>query len=529
MAAVVVGADSVRYDAMEALTNVASIGGGAGATIEPDIVYQGTNSISRKVTAAGFTSNTGVNRNMTLTGRKVWMLKLWVTNYAQINATGLEVRIGSTAGAGSNYYSYRLFSSSSTEKYPAKGGFIIDAIDPNISEFRTLTNGTPSLTAVAAYGTVGNFGATSKAENLVMDAIDVGSGLFLYGGDGANTNGKFENFVTFDEVSSSTGRYGHVLTEQGILYVRGRLVIGASSSSENLTTFATEFEDSNRTLIFPHTKTGNGFSGIICDLNSSTTIDMTSCQFVGRGFVTNSIDTRPIFTASGSVGNLDLIGCSFQGFSTMLLSSSFSAVNCTFLSCSRIDQSGSYFDDCKFTNHTTTLSSAYIISREPNRITNSAFSNISGSGHAIELRATGSFTLQGNTFLGYGSSNTGNAAVFNNSSGSVTLNITGGGSTPTIRNGTNASTTVNSNVSITLTGLKNPSEVRVFNAGTQTEIAGQESITGGSFVFSVSSGVSVDISILSLGYQNQRLLSYSTTSDVTLPISQQLDRQYLNP
>ena len=102
------------------------------------------------------------------------------------------------------------------------------------------------------------------------------------------------------------------------------------------------------------------------------------------------------------------------------------------------------------------------------------------------------------------------------------------GTTPTYRNGAGASTTVNNNVSITLTGLKNPTEVRVFSAGTQTALVGQEDVTTGEYSFFVGSGVSVDISILSLGYQNMRILTYSTTSDVTIPVSQQIDRQYQN-
>ena len=117
----------------------------------------------------------------------------------------------------------------------------------------------------------------------------------------------------------------------------------------------------------------------------------------------------------------------------------------------------------------------------------------------------------------------------NNSGGAVTINIVGGGDTPTYENIGGSTTTVNNNVSITLTGLKNPTEIRVFNAGTGTQVAGQEDVTTGTFQFTVAASTSVDISILSLGYQNQRILAYSTAVDATLPVTQQLDRQYLNP
>jgi hypothetical protein len=83
-------------------------------------------------------------------------------------------------------------------------------------------------------------------------------------------------------------------------------------------------------------------------------------------------------------------------------------------------------------------------------------------------------------------------------------------------------------ITITLTGLVNPTEVRVFSASTTTEIAGQETITSGQFSFDVASGTLIDISILSLQYQNLRLKNYNVTSDATIPIQQIVDRQYLN-
>lgn len=83
---------------------------------------------------------------------------------------------------------------------------------------------------------------------------------------------------------------------------------------------------------------------------------------------------------------------------------------------------------------------------------------------------------------------------------------------------------------VTLTGLKNPSEIRVFNANTTTELVGtgNESVTTGTHSFTLDVGTAVDISILSLGYQNTRILNYTTEMSVSIPISQVLDRQYSN-
>lgn len=85
---------------------------------------------------------------------------------------------------------------------------------------------------------------------------------------------------------------------------------------------------------------------------------------------------------------------------------------------------------------------------------------------------------------------------------------------------------------LTLTGLKNPTEVRVFRGGTTDLLAGEENVTTGSFAwtFDPDDASSVDIAVLSLGYQNLRLTGIALAlADVTIPVQQQLDRQYLNP
>ncbi len=82
---------------------------------------------------------------------------------------------------------------------------------------------------------------------------------------------------------------------------------------------------------------------------------------------------------------------------------------------------------------------------------------------------------------------------------------------------------------LTLNGLENDTEVRVYEAGTTTEVAGQESVTTGTFSTSVEVN-SVDIVIHSLDFLYQKLEGVDTSSgDVTLPIQQRTDRQFLNP
>jgi len=85
---------------------------------------------------------------------------------------------------------------------------------------------------------------------------------------------------------------------------------------------------------------------------------------------------------------------------------------------------------------------------------------------------------------------------------------------------------------LSITGLKVNSEVRIFDAGTTTQVAGSEDIDSGTFTWEFDPTEhtgGVDISIISLGYQNTRILGQALTlADLTIPVQQQVDRQYQN-
>jgi hypothetical protein len=80
---------------------------------------------------------------------------------------------------------------------------------------------------------------------------------------------------------------------------------------------------------------------------------------------------------------------------------------------------------------------------------------------------------------------------------------------------------------LTLTGLKANTEIRIYEAGTTTEIDGVEN--SGTTFATTTSASSVDIVVHALGYEYQRLNAVDTSQNLTLPISQQSDRNYSNP
>lgn len=80
---------------------------------------------------------------------------------------------------------------------------------------------------------------------------------------------------------------------------------------------------------------------------------------------------------------------------------------------------------------------------------------------------------------------------------------------------------------LSVTGLEAGSEVRFYEAGTTTELAGIES-TSGTFSSSVQAS-SVDVRILALGFQNKSIDAVDMTGgDVSLVAGQLIDRQYGN-
>lgn len=117
--------------------------------------------------------------------------------------------------------------------------------------------------------------------------------------------------------------------------------------------------------------------------------------------------------------------------------------------------------------------------------------------------------------------------------GSGTLTITASGTTnidPAKTFATAAGTVVVHYVPVlTLTGLQSGTEIRVYDAGTTVELAGEEDVTTGAFSAEIQAS-SVDVVIHALGFLNRRIEGVDLTSgNVTLPIQQRIDRQYGNP
>ena len=424
---------------------------------------------------------------------------------------GIQALIGSGTGALNCYYV-----SGSDDAF---GGWKCFPIDPRTGVVTPSTTIGSPTTTLAYWGVRWNVPASgpSKGFPFKIDAIRYGRSLIVTDGDVGNGYATFLGAANFQ--GDITRQWGLFQFQNGVYTQQGLFQFGASGT-------AVDFRDSNRVIFVANTEfvdsTFNGFEVI----NASSRVDLTNISITALGTTSKGyfdvVDNADV--------NID--GCTFVDMDAFTFQTNSSVLNSVFRRCGLITPGGAVFNDNTIAASPATIAVTSAASNLSNLQRNTFVST--GTGHGLEITGSaGSYTLVGNQFSGYAASNgsTGNEAVYVNiSTGTVTLNITSGGSTPSIRTA-GATVVVNSNVSVTLTGLKNPTEVRVFEAGTQTEVpgTGNENVTTGSHTFSIPSGTAVDISVLALTYQNTRILNFSTTVDATIPVSQVLDRQYENP
>ena len=505
MAVQVFANDLTTMTLMEAGTNTSDIGGGQGSSDEPDFFIQGSQSFSRRVTGAGSTGGFGfTGTGPSVAGQHVY---IWanVLTPGLVNSTvngGIRVAIGNSTNAYDQFYV--------NGNDDLVGGWKCYTVDFQATP--DATQGNPNGTAFV--GIVLLTTGTINRPNLGIDPIRYGTGITATGGGTPDPDLTLLDIAEYD--ADPNLQLGVLQPSGGGVALQGEIRIGNDDTSTS-----TVFNDTDAVLnkinnnpTGVNTNTTATFSGISLR-GSLTTATFTGCLFISldthdKGFVDASSATN---AATGTFSNCSFLDWgTFGGRSTVTISSTTfknsgivtlngsTASSCTFDSCAPVDVGNNLGDisDCEFIS--------------------------SGSGHGVTTSvSTGTIAFNGNSFSGYGSG--ANAAInFTASSGSVTVNVSGAG-IPTFQT---AGVTVNfvlSN-SLTLTGLEPNTEVRIYDAGTTTELAGIES-TSGSFNTSISVSA-VDIVVFNLEFIAIRLKNIDTTSDRTIPIQQQEDRQYEN-
>jgi hypothetical protein len=382
--------------------------------------------------------------------------------------------------------------------------------------------------------------ALGGASNCFIDIIRVldltlndGCALSVAGGT-SGAPGTWSDIATTDRSSANQAAHGLVRElGAGVYGVQGPLRFGNATG-----TASSWFEDSNvtvtfearglRTTVYRIVLTDNGTGTTTFIMRGSTIVAASGVGAAwDSGTDTDVTDvTLTNCLLSGLTGGIKVGGsqvftdCSVTGSGAITLTGAADlrrttvaettvAADASALVWNLATDPSGYLDDMEFTKGTTAT-------------------------HAIEfgLSSPTTINLLGQSFSGYNASNgqTDSTLYFARTTGTVTVNLSGVSGTVSYKSAGATISLVNS-TTLTLTGLKNPTEVRVYDAGTTTAVAGQEDVTTGTFSTGIDAATypDVDIAIVSLGYQNLRLLNVDVTSDTTIPIQQVIDRQYFNP
>lgn len=444
MAVVAVTADNTRRAVATIATDTGTWGndgGGGGVADEPDIVYQGTTSQSRKVgtTVIGrsYTHGTGLDAGAGQPGH--FMMKVNATNSLALlsrSSPALHVKLGSSS---SDYYSFYLFGS---DNYPPRGGWQIVPISPGVSGYQDATSGSPVLTIILYFSVLGDFSTTSKSENLCIDAIDFGEGLHLVGGDGVSADGVFDDFVTYDE-GTSGNRFGYVTTDAGVIFVAGRLAIGQTSAG---TSTITTFIDSGKTIVWRNGLVNTGFNRFRVDLaTSGTDVQLTNCSLGSEGQIDNdgdrgyttTEDSRPIFEVTGAHASADLLmsSCVLDNFASFILNLQCDFAACVFTNSGEIDcGTGAQLNDAVISGYTGAADTSNIewtANLDPDGdLDNIDITKGATAHHAISFGTSTptTMTLRGLNSSGFNASNGQNDSFFHvlRTTGTVTINVVGG-------------------------------------------------------------------------------------------------------
>jgi len=414
------------------------------------------------------------------------------------------------------------------------GGWYPYALDPSIGS-QDDTVGTTSYPG-SAFGIAINATAQARGYPFAVNAVRVGRCTLEVTAGDATAYGTFSGMETFD--TSTNQRYGLFQNIYGSYRWQGLMSLGVTAT-------AVDFRDGNVSIGVANTPNVSSTFNKIEIHHASSNVEWTNVIMTSPG-VSNTV------AATASPGSFEVVDnatvvlttCSFTDLTTFIFQSNTTLDGTTFRRCGIVTQGGATMTSCTVDDCAETHA---ILATNPGVISSSNFIS-GGSGHAVRCDTIGTYTWSGNTDTGYtgtrGSnlvSSTGSldAMFYNNSGGLITLNVTSGGQQPSVRNGAGATTQINANISITYNNLINNSEIRVYIAGTSTQIDGIENVTGNSFTWSVGSGVSMDIKIHgpiptppappAVAYIPIEQYGVSFTTDTALDINQKINRNYRDP
>lgn len=413
------------------------------------------------------------------------------------------------------------------------GGWYCYALNPAIGspDDTVGTNAAPYDT----FGIATTATAQARGYPSAVNAIRVGRCTLEVTDGQAGAYGTFSGMETFD--TSTDQRYGLFQNIFGSYRWQGLMSLGVSGT-------AVDFRDANASITVATTPNVTSSFNRIEIHNSSSNVEWTSVTFTSPG-VSNTV------AATASKGELEVIdnatvsmfNCSFTDMGTFTFNDGTNAntlTSTTFRRCGLVTTGGATLTGCTI-DDTTDTAKAVIVSSPANaaKITNTTFVRGDSAHNGLEIGGTAAnITLTGLEFSGYSATVDADKAIYVNiSTGSMTINVSGGSGVTLSSHVRTAgcTVTVSADVSVTFTGMKDNSEVRIFKTSDDSVVDGIENATAGtlnnrSFTWSSPAGTSVyyiihNFSDTEIDYETIRVEGYIVPStDTSVGIQQRIDR-----
>lgn len=499
-----------ELDNAEATTNWGIVGsGGISIALDTEIYYQGSGSINSKLSSGKqgwvyYNHGSALNFTTTYSGQCVliWWQVTTSGSASAINGaqTGFSVRMGSSTTV---YREWRLGGSDATTNgYTA--GWQCAVIDPN----STGTNdvGAYSAASVQYIGIHYDGNTASRAENVFVDSVMVGSGIRITGTE--TTSGAGWQEVVDYCTDRANRAWGFIQEkEPGIFTVYGTLYVGDSTQSATTT-----LTDSGRIFkfgdyeYFDNTATpttasaiGDGFHGLVIEDHASfattfqdgiivgTDSGRSGSSFLG---VDRANTTFDLYGGNNAASITKLYGTTLNkidGGITWGNDADHHMYSCTLSGCGQFDPVGAVkIRNCVFaelwddgtanaSNNSALLWNSNIDIQDSAFIANSHTS--SDVAHAIEHPAAGTFSYTNLTFSGNEVD-----VHFSASTGNLTINKSGTSNPTTSTNDSSGTVSFQATVTFQLTNVISGSQFTAHATFTTATPAGTYNGTGDSVV-----------------------------------------------
>jgi hypothetical protein len=337
------------------------------------------------------------------------------------------------------------------------------------------------------------------------------------------TSGLWSDFSTAD--SNSTNQYGVFRIVGGVYNLRARVQLGSASSLV--------FSDSNFTVVFPQQSlVGDTFMGISIDLQHAS----TDIAWAG-GVVASAGAKKGDLVVTGTAGTFDATGMTFSGLRIATLTSACSVVDSSFVSCGVITAAGATMTGCSVTTPTVGADTSALVwdtATDPNGLLDDmSFSKGSAAHHAIEFGTSSptTMTLSGQSYSGFNASNGQNDSVLHikRTTGTVTINISGGGQVPSYKSD-GATVVIVSSVDYEVSGMVVGSELTIVQQSNGTVLFHVESTATGTETYSHGgTAIDIDVLVMHLDYVPYAVSDQLQNQNQSLLVQQQDDRFYSNP